>query len=199
MRSPDHQLAYLQLLLDSLEPYLLSREIFWPLEPGTGLSGETPSRLSLGALALTLDRLAVEEPDLPPSKKSSLLRLQRQWEAHQAKWRVAVERKAVLETHARLRLWSTYLDDLDETEGAREDYPHEVRQRVMVARLAPWSGAGEEAERNTEQTRVLDARLQRRFEAGPFVWEDDLSPIYAAPGFWFLYGRPSERPGGYLA
>jgi hypothetical protein len=195
MPPADRLLAYLQLLLGSLEPYLLSNEVFWPVDPGTGLHGEPASRLSLGAVALTLDRLAGAEAGLSPAQQSRLLRLQQEWDARQTKWRVAMERKALLETRARLRLWSAYLDDLAESEAAREEYPHEVRQRVMVARLVASRGRGEEAERQGQQAGALDARLRAGFVPGAFVWEMNLAPVYPAPDFWFLYGRPA----GYLA
>ena len=199
MQPPDLQLAFLQLLLDSLEPYLLSKEMFWPLEPGAGLPSEMPARLSLGILAFTLDGLASQESHLPVAPRRELLRLKRLWETHQTNWRAAVERKSTQESRARLSLWSAYLDELDEAEAAREDYPHEVRQRVMIARLSGWSGEGPEAGRNAERTRSLDARLKGRFETGPFVWEALLEQVYPASDFWFLYGRPSSRAAAYLA
>jgi hypothetical protein len=199
MRLPDQQLAFLQLLLDSLEAYLQSPQMFWPLELAAGLRSGTPSRLSLGVLALTLDALAAQELSLPAAQRRDQLQLTRQWEGHRLTWRVAVERKATLESRARLNLWSAYLDELDEAEAAGQDYPHEVRQRVMVARLNSWSGTGPETDRNAERTRSLDARLKGKFETGPFVWEASLEPVYPAPEFWYLYGRPSKRGAAYLA
>lgn len=178
-----------EAMAEELEDYLLSREVFWPLERRAA-PGEPPyPMLSLGGMLLTLDELAALEGELGPEDAARLAELGRSLEDQRKEWRSSLERKAAKELHNRVNLWRAYLGDLEEGAKAIEVYPQEVRQRVMAGRLEEEAAPAEAAE-SLRALGDLDSRLRRRFSPGPFVWDRRLARIYPAAGFWFLYGTP---------
>jgi hypothetical protein len=194
MHPPAYDLALAEAMADELEDYLLSRELFWPLERHAP-PGEPPyPMLSLGGLLLTLDELAALEGDLEAAASDRLRRLREKIDDLRTRWRASIEGKAAQELHSRLNLWRAYLADLEEGAKAIEAYPQEVRQRVMARRLEEEAAPAKSAE-SLRAMRELDARLRRRFNAGPFVWDRRLSRVYPASDFWFLYGTPRAAAG----
>ncbi|MFN3741115.1 MAG: hypothetical protein ACK4VW_00400 [Anaerolineales bacterium] len=167
--------TYFQAALDELETYLLSSELYWPLNmPGVSLS-----RLTLGQLLLTRLRLQARGY-LLPEQENRLGQVCRRW---QAAW----ERKARHEFHSRLNLWKNYLEDYFESpSNYAADYPQEVRLRVILALLSQEISSPLPEE---EALAALDARLRTAFLPGPFVWEADLSPLFPHQTWWYLYGK----------
>jgi hypothetical protein len=177
-------------MAEELEDYLISRELFLPLQQQAPSEEPPYPQLSLGGLLLTLDELDSLEAELDPALAARLQRLRSRVEALRAKWAAAVQRKAAQELHCRVNLWRAYLSDLEEDPRAPELYPQEAKQRVMAARLEQASGEGAESTAARRALYQLDSRLRRRFDPGPFVWDGRLARIYPASEFWFLYGTP---------
>jgi hypothetical protein len=92
-------LSYFQAGMESLEAYLLSEELFWPL------TGDLP-RLTIGGMLLAGKRLEVR------AEAGEWMSLSDSLDAVCMKWRSAWERKAGREIHARLDLWKNYLEEL---------------------------------------------------------------------------------------
>jgi hypothetical protein len=190
----DLQLA--AAMADELEDFLISNEIFWPLERRAAAGDPPFPQLSLGGLLLALDELDAWEGELAPAEAGELQSLRQRVEELRAKRGAAIQRKAGQELRSRANLWRAYLGDLEEGPRAIELYSHEVRQRVMAARLVEEAADLAEAAPPRRLLGELDAKLRRRFEAGPFVWDRRLAKRYPPGDYWFLYGTPrSAHPG----
>jgi hypothetical protein len=109
------------------------------------------------------------------------------------KWTVGLERKAAQELRSRLNLWRAYLYDIEERVDTAENYPYEVRHRVMFEQLAELSIRQPETEPHVDEMRSLDTRLRSIFVPGTFVWDARLENIYPQTAFWYLYGLPRPR------
>ncbi|GAB4483307.1 MAG: hypothetical protein OHK0031_06500 [Anaerolineales bacterium] len=157
--------TFLNEALPQLKEYLLSGELYWPL-------GGTLPRLTPGALLLALRRLSVSQPSAAEEARQKL-------ETLTGQWRSAWEKKIAQETANRLRLWSAFLSECEET-TSRENasYAGEIRGRVILQLLGYAS----------PELAALDARLRRLFAPGNFVWEAPLTAGFPQTDFWFLYG-----------
>jgi hypothetical protein len=165
-------LSYFQAGMESLEAYLLSEELFWPL------TGDLP-RLTIGGMLLAGKRLEVR------AEAGEWMSLSDSLDAVCMKWRSAWERKAGREIHARLDLWKNYLEEL------RQDfdpgvYSNQVQWRVMLQLLG---GGFLIPPHQLDALSGLDATLKTFWLPGAFVWEADLSTVFPEPDYWFLYGK----------
>jgi len=173
MNSPEKDKAFFEASLQELEPYLLSRELYWP----SSIHTTDFTQLTLGTLLLVQARLkGWKSPGLTESAK--------QVDAVRLKWRSAWEAKARREVRARSELWKNYLGEVRSSlaESARK-YPYEVRLRVMLSLLL-----AELREPPSETLTILDAELRRSWQPGPFVWDPALEWVFPLESFWFLYG-----------
>ncbi|KAF0106276.1 MAG: hypothetical protein FD146_2703 [Anaerolineaceae bacterium] len=186
MPTPAQDLSFFQAGLESLEAYLLSGELFWPLtlRQAQGSAGDLPpqigdrSRLTVGGMLLAGKRIEARAAGDWP-------RLSVRLEAVRTKWRSAWERKAGREVHARLDLWKNYLEDARQNSDPGV-YSQQVQWRVMLQLLG---GELSAPPRELEAVRSLDAILRTAWLPGAFVWEADLSAVFPEPDYWFLYGR----------
>lgn len=188
MHPPEYNLALARAILESLEPFLQSPDPFWQLtSPGGNRSIPFP-RLSLGALALTLDEIRAAEDEVEPAVRAAGQAAEREFDRIRQKWTVAVERKALSESSQRLAVWKAYLQDLGDARADPVDYPHEVRQRVILARLLEFARANPDSRGTALAVDTWDGVLRNMFVPGPFVWGILLKTVYPETGFWFLYG-----------
>ena len=173
MNSPEKDKAFFEAGLQELEPYLLSKELYWPSSVHT----TDFTQLTLGALLLVRARLkGWKSPGLTESAA--------QVEVIRLKWRSAWEAKAALEVRARSQLWKKYLGELRHApvESARK-HPYEVRLRVMLSLLV-----AELSIQPDESLSALDAKLRAIWRPGAFVWDSRLEWVFPQESFWFLYG-----------
>lgn len=165
--------------IGELEAYLLSDELFHPLEGH--------QRLTLGGLLLAQSRLRPQVDN--PAGHDWLYRLEMEMDRTRSRWRTAWEAKAGREFRARLDLWRNYLLELRQSpEDLAPSYPQEVRWRVMIELLAHelrLSGP------DLEQVESLDCILRTGFRSGAFAWDEALAPSFPLETFWFLYGNLS--------
>ena len=195
MHSPDYNLSLANAMLDELEPYLLSSELFWPLEQRLARGMPRFPRLTLGGLLLSIDELTAQEAELTSNQAAAWLQIQSLFAHNQVRWEVGIERKAVRELNCRLNLWRAYLMDLEEKKEGPDNYAHEARQRVMFQRLLdPASKHPEVALLNVSML-SLDSKLKAFFITGSFIWDKRLESVYPPTDFWYLYGtpRPSRK------
>ena len=167
MPTPAEDRKFLETALPELKTYLLSDVLFYPL------SHPLP-RLTLGGLLLAQRRLHAYEDVAPLDLRLDTLR---------NKWRAAWEKKAAQELNTRLILWQNYLDDCHEEESLLENYPREVRWRVMLALLSA------ELPAESSGLNALDQRLRNKFHTGTFIWDETLRNEFSQDDFWFLYGK----------
>lgn len=184
MRDPDFHLRALAASVESLQPYLLSKDVFWPMGPLPSLS---LGRIFWDRTVLGARQQLLEGPDL-----ADLERLERVLEETQRHWRVAWENKATAELRTRINLWQAYLRELDESLDEARAYPQEVRNRAMAAYLRRAAGNQPESRQLGALLDGLDARLRAIFRAGEFVWEPELASAFPSDPYWYLYGKPSR-------
>ncbi len=188
MPTLDDDLTYLQLASESLEDFLLSGDLYWPL--AGQYTGHLP-RLSLGGLLLASRRVrahsAAQEAKARGEDAERVIGVLR------TRWRVAWERKARREFEARLRQWAAYLDDYrDNPEAHASYYPYEVRLRVMLDLLAEEVGPDTLPQQERAMYEGLDVLLRAVLVPGAFIWDEALQGGFPAERFWYLYGRLRE-------
>lgn len=190
MRPVETNLHFLEAMIEELEAYVLSRELFWPLSQERQ-SGSPPfPRMTIGNVLLTFDQLEVQQEQFSLPQKTALQKLTREWERACRKWPVALEGKAVIEMRSRLNLWRAYLTDLKQQGDRAGVYSHEVRNRVKFERLAGFVGQKEQTEPYLDAMQSQDARLRTKFSPGEFQWHPALKQVYPKPRYWYLYGMP---------
>jgi len=171
-------LDYLEDSLTQLEPYLLSRELFWPL-------GGNKPRLTVGGILISLKR--IEALSQSNADQATVSPLTAKLELVRTRWRVAWEQKCTRELRTRLELWQNYLGDYRITpESYADDYRNEVRLRVLAGLLA--GELPEVPEESRMKLDSLDVLLRGRLLPGTFVWDTDLISAFPQDEFWYLYG-----------
>ena len=186
MEEGEREIKFLQAGLNSLEKYLLSDELYWPFQISTK-HGEAPfPALTLSSMLLArarLDAFALEGED-----KYARQKIQMEIERLSSRWRVAWERKAIREYHARLKLWGAYLDDYRQSpEDHADRYAYEVGRRVMLELLEVYYQESRAAEKDLLAS--MDSFLHRALIPGVFIWEDSLMDGFPEDIYWYLYGR----------
>jgi hypothetical protein len=184
------QAAYIQAAIEELEAYLLSEDLFWPINKPAPVASQTFPRLTIGGLRLALKHSAA----LAIDQKNRWLIDQFDQRVHviQQKWRLRWEQKAHRELISRLMQWRNYLQELrQEPDRQAAYYPYEVRWRVMVTLLEQ-----DLEELNPEETELrsgLDLMLSAQFVEGEFIWELPLRVNFPQNPYWFLYGLPRGK------
>jgi len=171
MTSTEQDILFLTESLPQLQDYLLSNELYWPLN-------NSLPRLTPGSVLLALARLDVTLPDEARKFRSQL-------DSVRSRWRVAWEKKAAREMAQRLRLWSQYLSDYQYASESAGSYPTEVRGRAILQLLLPETPDVPEKSTLAE----LDAMLKMRLVSGKFVWDAALQAAFPKNDYWFLYGK----------
>lgn len=190
MSSAEYDLNFLEAGLESLESYLLSKDIYRPLGVQAG-SGQTPyPQFTLGWLLLFQQRALATSQSA--DEVGRLQRINRRIEAILIKWRSALNQKARAEFRARLNLWRDFLVEYGQNPSQHYDrYPYEVNRRVMLHLL------GENADQlpaaDQQALNGLDLILQASFNPGDFVWDRDLISSFPATVYWYLYGEIKQK------
>ncbi len=174
-------------MLDELEPYLLSPELFWPLSTPNSVMPQ--DRLTLGNLILSFDQLDAVRQTLAAGSKARLRALELEWESATVKWKSAISQKASAEISSRLNLWNAYLTDLNDGHGDKFDFQREVRNRVIIERLIPHIL---EPDAWQVDLQASDGLLRSLVTPGEFVWPEELQSEYPRAQYWFLYRTPRK-------
>jgi len=187
----EQNLSLLERMLEELESYILSDEVFWPLSQKE-IQGLSLPRLTFGGLMLILDELAALNSQMSTKQVLRYERLLRKYEGIFGKWRSSIEKKVIQELHARLNLWRAYLLDLEEQPERIEGYPREVRTRVMIHRLIDLIGNLDDLDVELQSLKIIDDRIHDFLSPGEFIWETSLQQIYPREQFPFLYMKTHE-------
>ncbi|MBW8011929.1 MAG: hypothetical protein FVQ83_11930 [Chloroflexi bacterium] len=189
MPSPEYDFRYLKAGAAELKSYLLSKELFWPLDLPTP-SGEPPyPRLTLGNLALSQARLQARKKGggLEYHQDAELTYMGNEIVTLRQEWRTAWEKKAGSEFISRLRRWKDYLAEIAEAPSSHAGYfSSQVRLRVILEILTEQLGKKLPAEAGLLPN--LDTRLRAVFIAGAFLWDAELTSGFPEGQYWFLYG-----------
>lgn len=171
-----------------LEGYLLSQELYWPLNWRPS-SGAPVTQFTLGNLKVSLARLSAVS--LTAERQSELEQIKSQVNTVRERWKANWARKAAREISARLKLWGNYTGELISEKGRRgAGYAYEVRWRVIIHLLQ--SEITVPMMQEEQALAALDAGLRSITTAGPFVWEDEVQPAFPESTYWYLYRKIRE-------
>lgn len=194
MHPIEYTLEFAEIMLDELRPYLHSKEVFWNLGESPSSGGAPFPKMSIGALALTMDELGVQGEEMGPKQIQRLEALNQSLDDAKAERPVNLEAKALSEVQQRFNLWKAYVQDLRESATAAESYSTDVRQRVLLTRLRAFIADEEAVDDLEAELEPVDDGLRAIFRSGPFAWHPRLRLIYHAREYWFLYGEPVPQP-----
>jgi hypothetical protein len=173
MPSLDLDKRFYESGISLLADYLLSKELFYPLD------GNLP-RLTIGNLLLVQLRL----------QSSGMNEKTDQVELIRTKWHVAWEQKISREVHARFELWQNFISEYQAShENNADRYPVEVRHRTIIHILSKESDKASEMNLLSQ----LDDMLRRNLLPGGFIWEKQVESGFPQPEYWFLYGRLKNK------
>ena len=185
MPDATYELNYLKAGTGLLESYLFSQEVYWTIQDNPPGGGPAYPSLTLGGLLLAQTKLS--SPRLSDDLRGERDHLRVEFESTQTRWRVAWEKKAAREFHARLNLWRDYLEEYRANPKSNADrYSYEVGRRVMLHLLQPFAREAPQAEK--EMLRGLDSLLRPVFIPDGFIWEDWLENAFPPQTYWYLYG-----------
>lgn len=174
----NYDLLYLQGGVGLLEDYLLSSDLYRPINAAPPPGAPAFPSLTPGGLLLAEQRLSA----YAPAGQAVLAEFSRL----RSHWRSAWEKKAAQDLNARLNQWTAFLEDYRSQRPEHAGrYPYEVRLRVMIDLLAA-DLPGLPAEIQTRLT-MLDAVLQANLLPGGFIWAPELQPAFPAQRFGYLY------------
>jgi hypothetical protein len=186
----DYDLRYVLACLEEMEHYLLSDEVFWPLDARPQKGEPEYPQLTLGTLLLAKERLAAYSAT--PHEEVEGLKAIDELDRLISKWRVAWEKKAGHGFSMRLRMWSDFINDYQTSPQDNADrYHYEVRVRVMLDLLLP---EGKTPQAEVDLLRTMDTYLRAVLVPGDFIWEAELQNGFPRETYWYLYGSlPMEN------
>lgn len=185
MKTFEYDLRYFQAGLKVLVNYLLSDEVFWPLNLSPPAGEPDYPRLTLGGLLLSRTRL--EAYPKPPAQMDQVDQLNSELDRIRSKWRVAWEKKAGHSFSVRLRMWRDYIEEVKSNPQDNADrYSYEVRLRAMLKLLISEGGGQKQTE--VDLISSLDGYLKSVLVLDGFIWEPELQTRFPADVYWFLYG-----------
>ena len=178
--------AFFRPAVGELKEYLLSPELYWPVNAAGSYARESVVQLTIGNLMLGQRCLqSCLPPSVPPAEAGQLLA---QMDALREQWRAHWARKASREFSARLRLWQDYVEELTSSALPKAaDYAFKVRWRAILSLLEPECETMAPAEGLL--LAALDDRLRSKGVPGEFVWEAPLAVAFPAEEYWFLYQK----------
>jgi hypothetical protein len=194
MKSVEYDLGYVRAGLEVLEKYLLSDDVFWPMN-ATPPQGEPDyPKLTLDGVLLACTRLKAYQ--LPFEQEGDVEMLLADLELNRTRWRVAWEKKARQCLQVRLRMWGNYLQEYKDNPLDNADrYGYEVRLRTMIELARNEYQAQQVSE--GESISRLDAFLRRTLTPAGFIWEEEVQSGFPRDRYWFLYGKLPTSVGGF--
>lgn len=186
MKSFEYDLRYLQAALDIFEKYLLSDEVFWPLNTSPPPGEPDYPQLTLDGLLLAAKRLEARQKT--DAQSNQLEEVISDLGMNRSRWRVAWEQKANHCFRARLRMWKEFIEEYQNNSQENADrYAYEVRLRVMLDLLSSEISLDNMAEIILLQG--LDGYLKKVLAQDSFIWDGGLQGGFPEETYWYLYGR----------
>ncbi|MHC1785325.1 MAG: hypothetical protein AB9891_21690 [Anaerolineaceae bacterium] len=184
MQPVAQDLKFIETACQSLNDYLLSDLLYWPMDDQPASGGISASRATLGLLYLVVEHIRSRTLNTDQAEKLALAQVE--IEKVHRKWKVAWEKKVAAEFKTRLKAWRNFLTEVrSDGKELTARYRTEVRNRVILQLLLLDLAADE-----TGQVLALynvDELLKSKLEEGVFVWDADLQPVFPEEKFWFLY------------
>lgn len=181
--------VYLQAGLQVVETYLLSNELFWPLNASPSYGEPSYPKFTLGGFLL--HEACARPMAKTGSQVATMRKIDTEMNSFRTRWQVAWVRKASWELASRLQQWGNALKEIRlDPEEHSDYYRYEVRSRVLISLLIPEFKEIEPA--HQAQLEGLDILLRAIFDPGDFIWEPELDSSFPIDQFWYLWGLPKE-------
>jgi hypothetical protein len=181
----DYYRTFIKEALEQLEIYLLSDQVYWPVNILTPAGQPSYPKLTAGNMLYFLACLTTQAAT--PTQQTKVQQLKSRLYALTTHWHSAWQTKIAQEYASRLRQWTNYLNELDNDPEKHADFYHtEVRLRLLLELLK------QETEMELEDLASVDALLKKYFEKGEFIWEDSEAAAFPSQLYWFLYGSVKE-------
>lgn len=185
------RLAVTQAMTGALSDYLMSDTLYQNLAVDVAGNIEHPV-LTLGALLENLETLRWNESALTPGQDAQLAgsaaKAEQARRSFVEKWtgRLRRELKALLDS------WKWYLDDAEDKDSARRNYPVEAHTRTRIDLVLRELGDDPAAAEYRQRLAGLDARLRGMWRPGAYIGPRSDQSHYPADTFWWLYGSPDR-------
>lgn len=191
MKSFEYEIRFLQAGLDSLESYLLSDDLFWPVDIHPPAGEPAYPKLTLGSLLLSRARLASFPKSQAQADQST--QLFSKMDSIRVRWKVAWEKKAAHSFSVRLRMWRDYIEEYRNAPQENTDrYGYEVRLRAMLTLLKGEGSGAIQAE--VDLLNALDRFLRSVLVSSDFIWGLELRSGFPEQEYWYLYGKLPPAP-----
>jgi hypothetical protein len=188
MPSVKYDLGYLRAALEILDTYLLSEDLFWPLNSEAPIGETMFPRLTIGGILLSMARLQARP--ILPYQSSQFQNLVVALDHYRSDMRVAWERKSRREFISRLDQWKHYINELSMNPDENIPfYGSEVRLRLLLDLLEDEITPVDDI--YVTSLLQMDKILQAVFIKGGFIWDSVLSPGFNQEKYWYLWGKPS--------
>jgi hypothetical protein len=179
--------VYLQAGNQEVETYLLSNELFWPLNASPAFGEPGYPKFTLGGFLYY--EACARAMAQSASQMAAMRKIEMDMNSSRTRWQVAWLRKASWELNSRLQQWGNVLQEIRlDPEEHRDYYRYEVRVRVLISLLLADIKEIEPAQQ--ERIDGLDILLRAFFHPGDFVWEPELADGFPRDPFWYLWGNP---------
>ncbi len=177
-------LKFIESAAQSINDYVLSDLLYWPMDVEPASLGIGVSRTTLGLIYLVVEHIRLKSLNEEQAERFAIAQAEIQ-KVHR-KWKVAWEKKAVEEFKARSRQWSNFLNkDLENRAERKTRYRVEVRNRVILQLLL--LDIPEKENGLILALHRMDGSLKGLLAKGDFIWAEDLKPVFPEEKFWFLY------------
>jgi hypothetical protein len=181
-------LRTLEVMVESMDEYLASNATHWSM---TG--DNMPKKLTIGGCLMRQERLQRLRRRLDMADQARLDKCLDSFNAGISNQVVRFETRVHDELHARLREWTSYLNDAtSKTVTKREYYATVVDTRIVITALIhklaqPPYQLNARLEQEVAQ---MDARLHGQWQTGEFVLDAIWKKAYSPSKYWWLYGCP---------
>ncbi len=185
--SIDLDLKEVRAMVRSLVPYIYEDDLYGRIQIDS-------ARLTPGAILLRLRRLTALRDQMSQSQQQQLDSILTDHDKQRTEWQVAYTKKCVREVESRVRDLNTYLTECKENERlCASAYLPEALRRTIVEEIMQALPDDEPASADLRtKVRSIDGGLRRYVRETPFIWDQQLQPLYPADHYWWLYNRPPK-------
>jgi hypothetical protein len=189
----ERDLVFVEEMATDLEPYLLSKTLYWSLNVRLSARHQL-LKGTLGGMLFRVHRLSASSNTMMPDQQQRLHDARSRIEAQLAHWAVQVAQKAAREIKARLNSWGAYLHECQNNVRQYEsEYPQQAEGRTILEFLFAYVEDDEAAVAARVRLIKLDGLLLAIAEPHEFVWDEALATTFPQDRFWWLYVWPASE------
>jgi hypothetical protein len=189
MQPVEQDLKFIESTCQDLDDYILSNQLYWPVDHETYRDGISFSRVTIGLIRLITEQLRAVK--LSEEQSSRLKEANRIIDNIQRKWKVAWGKKVSAEFKSRLNLWQEFIREcISDKKVLLSGFRTALSNRTILQLLLldlPNEEAG-----LILSLHETDQWLRENLVEGPFIWDDEYQHTFPSEKFWFLYRKPDR-------